>query len=135
MTLSLTSVAPNVLFYDGGYQFIVTGVFPLGEPLSLYIGNTDTNADAVCYSGIPGNGNFCYALNANLLVAYSPILAANLNRYDLLVVSPSTSESQVFTSAFTVRHPQFYSSVFEFRAVFPPTWYTGPRRLQDVPTT
>lgn len=133
MSFTLVSVAPNSIFSDGGRMLVVTGIFEKGHRYKVYLGDTGTVIDPECYSGIPGQGNLVFPRPSLLggiydtLVAYSPKVVANPIPYSITVLDYDTLEAQFLGSVVTTIKPQFFTSVYATRRLYPPDLFVGPK--------
>lgn len=132
MAFSLTSIDPTIIPADGGYLLEISGTFVMGHRYRVYVGDTGSIADPICYSGVRGQANDVYPVNVSLLRAYSPRMASDASAYTVLVIDVDTLEAHILASALTADKPQFYSTVFAVRAVQPPHYKTGPRSIDSV---
>ena len=132
MAFSLTSVSPAIVSAAGGYLIEIVGAFELGNRYQVYLGNTGTTLDPVCYSGVRGQGSVVYPLSAVLMRAYTPRVASDTSAYTVTVLNLDTLEGHVLAGSVTAEKVQYQSTVFGLRGVAPPRWKTGPRTLESV---
>lgn len=132
MAITVTSLDQRVVANNGGHRIMITGVFTIGAAHRVYIGDTGTAADAACWSGKPGQGHDVYPVSATLLICYSPILAA-YGPFSVFVSVPSTGDSDVLADSICTVPQDFKLETLNLRQLFPRTWATGIRRLEDAP--
>jgi hypothetical protein len=113
---------------SGGERMVITGIFPLGGEVQVYIGPLGSTLDPKTHSGTPGR-RASVSRNGTELVVYLPKLAPGV--YNLTAVSGLTVVH--WPSAVTVRAANFASGQFALRAVFSPIFRVGPRSLDQVP--
>lgn len=131
MAITVTSVAPVTVAFDGGYPLDLVGVFPVGERLNVHIGELGTTEDPLCLSGKVGQGSDVYAQDSSYLRVYSPLYRAG-GPFSVLVVAPDIVDQGSLAAAITYVVAPYYLGVLNLRAVFPPCYRTGPRRLEQV---
>lgn len=132
MALTLTSISPTFIAYDGGHRLVLTGTFTVGHRHRVYIGETGTTADAPCLSGVPGQGVDCYPVSATQLIVYSPCLPTKTG-HNALARDMVSAETALLSSVLAVQLASHYLTVFAVRSVLPPHWKTGPRSLDRLP--
>lgn len=131
--ITVTAVTPAEIFENGGQKLTVTGTgFDVTHQYKIYIGNTGSIRDQECYSGIPGQGNIVYPLNATTIEAYAPLLAVAADQF-LLVRDLTVPEVCVLADAITVCYQEFHSLVFQSRKMLPIFYKTGSRDIDQVP--
>jgi hypothetical protein len=129
--LEATSISPTRVKLDGGYQLRVFGTFELGHTYHVHIGTTGTTADALCYSGVPGQGNTLIPWTSGILRAVTPELVFSETAYSVLVRDVTTNATKVLSNILTVSKKDFQAAVYALRKVQPPRLRTGPRRIEE----
>ena len=131
MALNVSSVSPAIVPYDGGYRIEIAGTFVVGHRMQFHLGVLGSAFDPSCYSGVPGQGATVYPDSTVLAVAYTPLLPAG-ELIILFAKDLDTSETDTLASAVAVLLPSYDLATFGLRAVLPPHWLTGPRRMEQV---
>lgn len=126
------TVAQSRVPCDGGHRLDLTGIFPIGYPLEVYIGMTGTVEDAQCVSGKPGQGKTIYPIDAGHLYCYTPRLPIG-GPFSVMVRSPLVGSESIIPAALTTIRPDYRTSVFNIRAMFPNIFLVGSRTIEDVP--
>jgi hypothetical protein len=67
-----SSVIPAVVEKKGGEVVTITGTFPTGEDLRVYLGQNGSPSDESCYSGTYGQGYACRSSNGTTLEIVTP---------------------------------------------------------------
>jgi len=132
MAFSLTSVSPSTISCEGGKLLTITGTFVTTHRYCVYVGETETTADPVCYSGVVGQGSVIYPTNATTLKVYLPYLVdavASGNLYSVLVVDIDTLETHLLSEVIAAAPKQFYSLVYAYRKVMHEDFKVGPRGI------
>lgn len=129
--IMLTSITPEYASEDGGYLIQLLGDFSehLGELFSVHIGPTESDNDEKCESGIPGQPQKVYPLNATEMRCFTPALDPGL--YSVYVVgidSPLVNDS--LTAVIRFLPKGFETSVHDLRKIMPPGYYVGPRSIE-----
>jgi len=132
MALTITSVTPDTLPYNGGHRLELRGNFPLNERIEAYVGLTGTTADWRLTSGVAGQGDDLYALTDTLVVAYTPALQAG-GPFKLFVRAPDIAEEDTLNSGPKFVISNYRLNVYNLRALFAPIYKVGPRRVGAVP--
>lgn len=128
----VSSVFQNRVPNNGGYRLDITGVFPMGEPLYVYVGPLGTSADPQCVSGKAGRGKTIYAITPTKLRCYTPRLPTG-GPYHVTVKYVATGDEANLLNVLSVIKPDFRTFVFALRAMMPPAFFAGPRKIEDVP--
>jgi hypothetical protein len=132
MALTLTSITPDPVPYNGGHLVELRGTFPLNTRLEAYIGLTGSNLDWRLHSGVAGQGDDLYALTEGLVRAYTPVMQAG-GPYKVFVTAPDLVESDTLVGAPVVVVSSYRLSIYPLRSLFTPIYKVGPRRLGAVP--
>jgi hypothetical protein len=128
-TLALTSVSPSTSEAQGGEVVTLTGTFPPGKTVKVYVGPLGSSADPACYSGVCGKGNTYLPASATSLDIFLPRL--DPGTYSIYAVSGT--DNDVLAGALTVTPRQFRSTVHAMRSIMPPKWAVGPRTMEMEP--
>lgn len=112
----------------GGSKLVITGRFPKGEPITVYVGPTGTDADPQTHSGKPGR-RAAVSYDGSTLVTYLPEMAPGT--YSLYAVAGAYHTRLL--NAVTVVPANFASGAFGLRALFSPIFRVGSRNLDEVP--
>jgi hypothetical protein len=130
MTISLDTISPTDVSEDGGYLLRVIGDFGdhLGELFQVHIGPNGDSSDDPCPSGIPGQGQEVYPLNATELRCYTPCL--DPGTYDVFVRRTDDSTSDVLVGVIQYHKKGFETSVYDLRRVVPPYYFVGPKSIE-----
>lgn len=131
MPVSLTSVNKSILPNNGGYEIRLTGVFELGTTHRVYVGSTGSTSDPICYAG-QNKGNLVTPLSTTLLRCWVPQLELG-GPLDVHVVQVSTSDDDTLSSVITTVKPDYKQRVFDYRRLFPPYYFMGPRNMDVLP--
>ena len=120
------------LFEDGGMELVIAGTFEKDRPYKVYIGDHKDTTDAICYSGVPGQGNSIYSEINNKLYVYTPMLVSTGSTpYSLTVLDTVTLATQVLPDCVYVRKKQFFNKVYSLRKILPPIYKTGARIIKE----
>lgn len=134
VTPEISAVSPDRVASDGGYRLVVTGTFTVGRPMRVYLGETGTSADALCYSGKIGQGSIVYAQSATTLWCYTPRLpVGRLLRVTVIEVTEAANQSEAVDVTLRVRQPDYKTSVFSLRHPWPKEFLVGPKNLEQLP--
>lgn len=141
MAFSITSVSPTEILSDGGHKIEVTGLYEAGHRYQVNMGDLGSNADPVCYSGIPGQAEVVFPRKStsggalDLLTVYSPRVNPSPAPYSIYVLDLDTLEAHVLSSVVTTTKHQFFTNVYAVRSVQPPKYKVGPRSINlEQPT-
>ena len=132
MALTLTSITPGIVPYNGGHLVELRGTFPLNTRLEAYIGVTGSNLDWRLHSGVPGQGDDLYALSEGYVRAYTPVMQQG-GPYKVFVTAPDLAESDTLVGEFIAVVPSYRFNIYSLRTLFTPIYKVGPRRLSAVP--
>ncbi len=132
--LALTSVVPTEVPEDGGYLIRILGDFSdyLGQPFQVHIGSAGDATDDAAESGVPGQAQIVYPLNADEIRCYSPPL--DPGTYDVFVRLTDNSDSDSLVAVFQTFPKGFETSVYDLRRVLPPYYLVGPRSIEQEET-
>jgi hypothetical protein len=130
--LLISSVSPARVANDGGYRMDLQGVFPMGIPLTVHIGETGTSGDTACVSGKAGQGREVYAVNPGHLYCFTPRLPVG-GPYAVTVRRVVDDDATVLWDALSTIRPDYRTSVFDLRGMFPVNFLVGTRKIEDVP--
>lgn len=133
MGFSINSITPNSLFCDGGHKITVYGNFEVNASYNIFIGDYKNAGDAVCYGGIPEQGNLIYPELNNSLVGYTPLLNATgvTYPYSVTVINSVSLEAHVLIDCLYIYNRQFYTKVYEIRKNLLPCYLTGPINIDN----
>jgi hypothetical protein len=131
-SILVSSVFQSRVPNNGGHRLDITGVFPVGEPLYVYIGPLGTSDDYQCVAGKAGRAGKIYAITAAKLRCYTPRLPTG-GPFHVTVQNADTEEEANLLNALFVNKADFKTHVFALRALFPPVLFVGPRKIEDVP--
>jgi hypothetical protein len=132
MATTVTSVSPGEVPFDGGYSLDIFGTFTVGNQLQAYVGvYGDPTKDYLCYSGIPGQGNIIYAKDSRVIRAWSPMLYSG-GPFQVTVVDIDAVEQDALPSALYMRVASYRLMQLGLRAVLPPYYDTGHRRMDQI---
>jgi len=129
MTLPIDSIVPEKVSGEGGVRIELVGTFAgyLDAPFRVHVGPNGDMSDPECLSGVPGQGNTLYPISGTRLRCYLPVLDPTYGApYHVFVRILSNPETELLSDILEVLPPQYYSKVFELRAVLPPYYYKGP---------
>lgn len=130
MAFSITEVDKTEVFEDGGRKIIISGTFESGVSYNVYIGDHRDSTDAICYSGIPDQGNEIYPELNSTLIAYTPLLLPSGEfPYSVTVINTSTSETQTLIDILYVRLKQYFNRVYKYRSMLNPKYKSGPKAI------
>lgn len=126
-TIAITSVSPAVVAHSGGTPITLTGTFPVGVALSVWLGPLGSTGDVLAYAGV-GYASAGYSTDGTTLnVVARPsalgVLSVTVKRLD-------TSETVTATALGSFVERTWLSKVFSMRRSHPPTAETGARTLQ-----
>jgi hypothetical protein len=145
-SVSVESVAPNVLPTIGGTRLLIKGTFISEQKLRVFISKSVKRT--LCYSGVPGDGEVVTSTDGKHLRVIAPALVAGTG-YDLELEREETvlntdgtpvlnslgepEKRWVFfaslTGAISVVAANYGSGVFSSRNLFPGWAATGPRTV------
>jgi hypothetical protein len=127
MTFSLESVDKLEIFNNGGYELIISGVFEQDSSYNVFIGDFKNDSDAICYSGVPEQGNIIYPELDNTLYVYTPLLnITGSNPYSITVINISTLETRTLLNCLYVRNKQFNSKTYSYKKNLFNNYELGP---------
>jgi hypothetical protein len=130
MALSVTAISPDEVCGAGGTRLLITGDFTdyIGQPFVVKL-TPDGGGDTVlCLSGVSGSATTLYPRNVTDLYCYLPELPHDT--YDVTVELLDESEDADLLAALLVERRQYFSKVFDIRAVWPPNFRVGPRTME-----
>jgi hypothetical protein len=132
MTFSLESINRSEIFNNGGYEIIISGIFEQGYSYNIFIGDYKNDSDAICYSGIPEQGNTIYPELNNTLYVYTPLLnITGSDPYSITVINVVTLESKTLLNCLYVRNKQFNSKVYSYKKNLFNKYEVGPIDIMD----
>jgi hypothetical protein len=132
MTFSLEAINKSEIFCNGGYELIISGIFEHNFSYNVFIGDYKNDNDAICYSGIPEQGNIIYPELNNTLYVYTPLLNITGNYpYSVTVMNTSTLESRTLLNCLYVRNKQFNSKVFNYKKNLFSNYELGPMDITE----
>lgn len=132
MAFTLTSVNVPTVLENGGHPIELTGVFELGNPYVVYIGQSASILDHPCHSGNTDQGNSVYPYDATTIKCYTPRLFPNI-AYAITVQDTLSLQTKTIYDVITAIYRQYYSTVFSIRKLYPHFYKTGHRRIDNVP--
>ena len=136
--IPITAVSPYILPINGGLEFTITGTFSTSVDYSVYLGINGSDADALCYSGVMGQGYVCRAtLSGGIytISAVTPILPRSTAI--ILTVKFGADEGNFsagcgIPAIWAVEH-SYFDQLFEARKHWLPWHDTGPRGMTLEP--
>ena len=129
MAFTLASISPESIACDGGRLLTITGSFEITHRYRVHVGDVETTADPICYSGVRGQASTVYPSSATTIKVYTPLLVPSDTDYSILVVDLDTLEAHALSEVLTVLEKQFYSLVYAYRKVLHPDYKVGPRNI------
>ena len=111
---------------DGGWEVIASGVFPTGQGVRVRVQDAGPPVlDALCYSGIPGQGAYRISTSGTTLAFTVPPMPIG-GPYDLDFESEDALLSFALANALTVVRRSFTDALYRVRAHLPPPRDVGP---------
>jgi hypothetical protein len=124
-TFAVTSLDPSLIDELGGTLITISGLFPLGETFSVYLGPV-TPAN-LCYSGRQGYGSHPESVDGLALQCVSVPSAIGVQTVTVV----RDSNLAVSTLPITVVERNHQSKRLSTRACHPPWAGVGPRRIEE----
>lgn len=110
----------------GGDRLRLTGMFPIGEPLEVFMGANGNDTDAPVYGG-QGFGYLPFSTDGTTLIIVTP--PQDFAGLVLLTIRVQSSGSLIVVDMGTVVERPWFGKQFDMRKSFPPQAETGARRL------
>jgi hypothetical protein len=105
---------------DGGWELILSGVFPMNHSYFVDILRSGEDFEAQrCYSGKIGNRDRCVPANVSSLVCYLPPLPIG-DGYDIRVKSTGGVLQDIELDCLDIVHRSFATNLYTLRSHFPP---------------
>jgi hypothetical protein len=123
-------VSPGVIGEDGGYELELTGSFPAGASLEVFLGSAGDETDSPCYGG-PGLGYNPVSLDGTTVTVISPPIAPGAG-YSLSWRQVGGGSPTVLGTV-TALERNWPSKEFLMRGNFPPWSGIGSRTLEREP--
>lgn len=134
--ITIYSLSDLAVDNAGGRLFRIFGDFAdqFGFVYNVHIGPTGTTADPKAYSGKAGQKTDILYWNDTELRCYLPRLDSG-TLLNVLVRRTDGGREQLIPNTLQVLARQYYSSVYDLRAVLPPFYRMGPRNLENEAPT
>ena len=131
--ITIYSLSDSAVDNAGGRLLHIYGDFAnqFGFVYNVHVGPTGTVADPKAYSGKAGSKTDIMYWNDVELRCYLPRLDAG-TIVNVLIRRLDGAREQLIPNVLTVLPQQYFSSVFDLRAVLPPYYALGPRNLDNV---
>lgn len=121
------SVSPNPIPNDGGHTVTVTAGIPDGT-YRVYVGFTVSEDDAICYSGIQGQGSNVVVEDEEFTCVVPP-LEVDVG-YSFFLVNVDDLTTAAVTGVLDVIPHDFRSRMLSLRRILPRNWRMGYRTLE-----
>jgi hypothetical protein len=133
--ITIYSLSDEAVDNAGGRLFRIFGDFAnqFGYVYNVHFGPTGTVADSRGFTGKPGKRHDIIYWNDIELRCYLPRLDVGV--INVLIRRTDGGREQLIPNALQVYPQQYYSSVFDLRAILPPYYLLGPRNLENVEPT
>lgn len=118
------AVLPPRVGSDGGYEVTLSGRFPTGQAIRVYVGPAGDNTDQPAYSGVSGQGLDIYSLDGETITFVTPAL----DKGNQFVTVAAAAGDDVGALAAVER--AWASKTYRMRKNLPPWYATGSRRAQ-----
>ena len=123
--VAITGVAPSVVSREGGDVITLAGVFPIESTYEVRVDGV------LAFSGISGQGSTLYPSGSGTELSFvlPQIPAKGISTIEVTKVLDGSQTSDTID----VLERAFYGVAFVSRAMFPPVFAVGPRRLELEP--
>ena len=118
----LTDIDISVAGDDGGTKFVLTGTFPTGTSIYIYVGPLGSTADPKAHSGKPGRAVTSTGTTAT---AYLPKLAPGT--YNVYVTDGVDNDT--LAAAISILRSNYKSGIYGMRAAYSPIFAVGARSV------
>tara|TARA_R110000765_G_scaffold35673_10_gene80093 strand:- start:116 stop:565 length:450 start_codon:yes stop_codon:yes gene_type:complete len=122
---SMTGLTGGPVGDDGGWQVIVSGVFPLTQGVYVDVLDTATGIRRACTDGTPGTRELLRSTTGGTLTIYVPAMPVG-GPYDLVGVSEDGIFTSTLTAALSYIHRSFTTRLYSLRSAWPPPRAVGP---------
>lgn len=130
-TIQISSIAPDTVGDEGGWEVIASGSFPTDRGITVFI-QDGGSLNEPCYSGVVGNGNLSESEDGLTLSFVVPPLPIG-GPYTIFAISEDLTLVGQLSDALTVVHQSYTTTIFSYRRSQAAPRAVGPFDIRNEP--